>query len=635
MPDREPWFLSMIESLLLPLGGLALLALAVYAAARLLELVCPGLVPPNSDPWLRRPVAGLWIWGLLLFALAFRGAYTPERLRLLVSVAAVLGGVLLLRDLRAVGPGKTPLRPPWPWLVALGAFFAAVWAVAVNPVVSWDGAVYHLALPDLYLEAGGFRPAPFLVYAHWPQAVELLYGAAMALLDHRLAKVVHLAFGLLCVALLARAARGPRWAGGLAGGLFLLSGVVVFEIRVAYVDLALAFFCLALFLLLDQATAEKEVERAPRLVLAGAAAGLVAASKISGIVLVVAIAVVFLPAWLRISGRRGLRATVRPTLFFFLPAALLWLPWVLRTFLATGNPFYPALFGGPDWSPELAQAFAEWQRSIGMGREPVDWLLLPWRVIVEGGAGYERFDGRLSVAWLVALPFALWQALRRAGSRRAGRALAGAGLYFVFWAATSQQMRFLVPVLPLLALVSAEGMAEAARRLRRRSGSPWLRPRRIGACLAVAWSAWMAWDHGPVLRAGVDHLRLYARPGFHMPETPPRPPIFDSMESLPQDAVILLLGSNHLLHCPRECLVDSFFEASQIADWLSPARNADEVADLLRRRGATHVAWAGPTDYPAPLLELLRRPDHVRLVARPTAETALWELRQEGSGQGS
>lgn len=627
----------MSGALLLPLGGLALLALAAYAAARLLELVCPGLVPRDCDPWLQRPVAGLWAWCLLLFALAFRGAYTPDTLRLLVWIAALLGGVLLLRDLRAVARATTSLRPPWAWLLALGAFFVAVYAVAVNPTVSWDAAVYHLALPDLYLDAGGFRPAPFLVYAHWPQAVELLYGAALAILDHRLAKGVHLAFGLLCVVLLARAARGPRWAGGLAGGLFLLSGVVVFEIRVAYVDLALAFFCLALFLWLERAADETQPsgQRAPRLVFAGAAAGLVAATKISGLLLVVAVAGVFLPAGLRLASRRGFRAALGSGLYFVLPAGLLWLPWVLRSFLATGNPLYPAFFGGPDWSPKLGRAFAAWQRSIGMGREPLDWLLLPWRVLVEGGHGYEHFDGRLSVAWLAVLPFALWQATRRhrtgrRGSRRARRALGAAGLYFLAWAATSQQMRFLVPVLPLLALASAEGLAEAVRRLRRRSGSPWLRPRRIGVFLALVWSAWMAWDHGRVLRAGVDHLALYARPGFEMPQEPPRPPVFDAMERLPEDAVVLLLGSNHLLHCPRECLVDSFFEASQIADWLGAARDADAVADLLRRRGVTHVAWAGPMDYPAPLLDLLRRPDRLRPVARPTPQTALWELRRGG-----
>ena len=39
-----------------------------------------------------------------------------------------------------------------------------------------------------------------------------------------------------------------------------------------------------------------------------------------------------------------------------------------------------------------------------MGRDAVDYLLLPWRVILEGGRGYDHFDGELGAFWIVVLP---------------------------------------------------------------------------------------------------------------------------------------------------------------------------------------------------------------------------------------
>ena len=102
-----------------------------------------------------------------------------------------------------------------------------------------------------------------------------------------------------------------------------------------------------------------------------------------------------------------------------------------------------------------------WQRAIGMGRSPLDLLLLPARVLFLGAEGYEHFDGRLHPL----LGFCFRSrcsafAVRR--SRAARSASPGCGS--CSWAATSQQMRFLIPVLPLVALATAVGLHRLSER---------------------------------------------------------------------------------------------------------------------------------------------------------------------------
>ena len=88
-------------------------------------------------------------------------------------------------------------------------------------------------------------------------------------------------------------------------------------------------------------------------------------------------------------------------------------------------------------------------------------------------------------------------------------------------------------------------------------------------------------------------------------------------EELPQDARLLFLGTNQGYFSEREFLADSFFEASQIVDWLRPATNPEEVQVLLRSRGITHLLLDRRplgVPYPLPLLQVLQDPSRARVL---------------------
>ncbi|MCG8462937.1 MAG: hypothetical protein MI919_42170, partial [Holophagales bacterium] len=333
-----------------------------------------------------------------------------------------------------------------------------------------------------------------------------------------------------------------------------------------------------------------------------------------------------------------------------------------RNALLTGNPFYPwfwSIFGGPDWSTELADQLARWQAGIGMGREPLDYLLLPLRVVVAGGRGYDRFDGSIGVFWLLAGPLALWGAWAAGGSR--GRALriclAGAAVSFAFWALTAQQMRFLIPALAPLALAAALSARELGDRLGSRlarqgkgraegvargAGAARGSLRRLaplagGASVALLLGLELAAEHGRFLAAGASHLRLYATPAFHLDPLAPRPEVFGSVDRLEPEAKLLMLHTNQGFYANREYLADSFFEASQIAQWLDAPSTA-EVRRRLELRGVTHLLIdrrPRGARYPEALLQLLREPGHLKLVHQDATHVLLELLPpapEEGEG---
>lgn len=585
--------------------GFGVLVAAVWLAGFALERLALRLDPEEPLRHLARICLGLGAWTVLLFALA-----ATRQLHLgglLVGLAASLAGASWAwrRDGLALPRLARPSAARVAGALALTAFLLPFALFAMSPPVSWDDSVYHLTLPRLYLEHGGFRPVEMSVYSNWPLGTELLFAAAMLVSGYPLAKLVHLGFGLLVLYALAlgcrQLGRGATFAPWFALALFLANDVVLFELRVAYVDLAYAFFFLTGFLFLERARAEP-TRAGVFLLLGGLCGGLLVGIKLTGIVGAALLGLMAL--------RTGWRSLTR----FAFPVAALWLPWLAKSAWATGNPFYPFLFGGPDWSSALGEQFSAWQRSIGMGRGVLDYLLLPVRVILEGGRGYDRFDGEIGELWIVLVPLALVFIPRSPAIRRL---LGVAGLYFLFWALSSQQMRFLIPILPLLALAATLALDELFTLVTAR--------RRLIAtasiAVAIALPIWAAWRY---LAPGYRLLAVYQGSERETLLESVVPPVFAFIDAeLPRDARILMLNTNQGFFCRREYLADSFFEASQIADWLA---GAGDVRARLVERGITHVLLdrqeRGIT-FPRALFELLQDPARTELRFRSSDERLL------------
>lgn len=576
----------------------------------------------NWEPRSLRPLAsiclGLAVWTASTFVLAALGWLTLRSILVLFAIWVVLGFATCLRLWNQ--PGAAPAGPVvTARSVLLGAFLALVLApcliAAMRPEVAWDAGTYHLTLPKLYIAHAGFRPVEFNVYSNWPLNTELLFAVAMLLKDHVLATLLHFGFGVLTLYAIFACCRTTHSSVGpwLAMFLLLTNHSVLWEMTVAYVDLAYAFFFLAGFVFLLHALEDRPGRRGA-LLLAGLCGGILAGIKLSGIVGAAAIGTLLIPRLFTV-GRRHLPSEWRTIVaWFVLPLIVLPLPWLIKAAWYTGNPVYPLLygwFGGPDWSPALSAQLADWQRSIGMGRTPIDYLLLPLRVIWMGDTGYAHFDGRICKWWIMLVPLAIVFGRRQPLVRRS---LAVAGLYFAIWSITSQQMRFLIPILPLLAIAAAITVEDLLKRVRR--------PRRqrvltglaviaagltaagvnLGNCADAAAFLRQLHEYG-------DAVRQAAVPAAHR---------FIN-DHLPQDARLLCLNTNEGFFLERDYLADSFFEASQVADWLRSAADKSQVRRRLSARRITHILIANKDwqiAYPPSLTELIADPRWARPLYR-------------------
>ena len=624
---------------LAPLGGALLLLVAILAPGHLLARLWIGL--DRRDPLvllLSELALGTTLWAVLLFGLASVGLYQPPVV--LILVLAGVGCAIPAWRLRrrnqeldqetAPEPAReddetaaqsdeasdSPLNPPLVLVrltnLGLSAALLLVLGVlliqALRPDLSWDADVYHLTVPRLFLEHGGFYAIPQNVYSHWPLATQLIYGVALALQGPVTAKLLHLVFGLATLGCIVALTRPRAAAVGMI--LFLLNPVVLYEMRIAYVDLASAFFLGMTVVSWKLASGVRDPDRGDRhqqrpWSLLALCCGMLVAIKLNGlfgpVALLIALAV---STWMgpRKPGSEALLTARRAALVLGVCFAF-GIVWLVKSFLLTGNPFYPLLwetFGGPDWSAQLADQHSRWQRSIGRGRELVDYVLLPLRLITESRTGYGNFDGAISRAWLVALPLALLASWRDRLSRVC---VITSAVLFVSWAATSQQTRFLIPVLALLSVAAARGVDRLTLAL----------PRRVDAVVnAVLAAAFIA------LLVSASWVYVRQTPGLvrdlivHGNELTGEHPVYRTIdEQLPKDARLLLLGTNHGFFVRRPFVADSFFEASQIIDRFRRQQSPSEAVAELRTMGITHVlidSRASQMPYPPSLTNAINDP---------------------------
>ncbi|MFH1601897.1 MAG: glycosyltransferase family 39 protein [Candidatus Shapirobacteria bacterium] len=219
-------------------------------------------------------------------------------------------------------------------LIIIGALVNLIGAL--GPELSFDALFYHLTLPKLYLLWGKMPVIPGgLLYASGqPGLMELIYTGALALQGEILAKIIHWAFGLLCAFLLYKVLRRfyEVQISLLGVMIFYLTPVVGWLSITAYVDLAVVFFeLLALNFFILWFQKRKDIFLYPL----GIALGFSLSIKF------LSWGSLFIYLIILIIAGKSLKRGIVAWLKIILPALLVSFPWYLRTYLYTGNPFYP------------------------------------------------------------------------------------------------------------------------------------------------------------------------------------------------------------------------------------------------------------------------------------------------------
>jgi hypothetical protein len=528
---------------------------------------------------------GLIAIGYAVFLLGITNSLNSAPISILLAALGILSLAGWLRKFPC-NPLKPALRSAWdrPASFLLVFILLIGFLQTMTPEIGKDALIYHLAAPKLYLLHRGIYLIPGNVFAGYPLLGEMHYLLALFLRDDTLARAMHytvLCGTLLGICLFTRFIVQEHAFPALSMLIFVSIPSVFFVSHMAYNDLFVTFFTLAAIYSFLRWSEQRTFEW---LVICGIFSGSAAACKYTALLLMPLGCLGVL--WLMSRLKAGPLQALRLCSVYISVAFVAGSPFYLKNWIVTGNPFYPffyELFGGLLWDADQARLYDLFIRELGMGRSLTDYLLLPWNLSFRAKMESPQFDGILGPVFILILPFLI-------GNRRWDTPvrilLAYTAITFLFWASSAQQIRYLIPLFPLLAIVSGAILTR-------------YRSRKIifGFLLfIIAGSLFFNGYH--IFRDFMKVRPLSAAVGFESRDEfltrmiPPYPMyLFVNRQLPPESRVFLIYMKNYTFLCDRDCYADAMFEAHTLQKILRRSLSPVHFHDLLKGEGFTHLLY--------------------------------------------
>lgn len=527
---------------------------------------------------------GAGVTGYGVFFLAACGILTPVALSTLclVLLIAALAGWRSCRirlSLRTLAPSGVV---EWGSAGILALVLLGSLLLSLTPEIGKDALLYHLAIPKLYLKHQGFYLIPGNTFANYPFHTEMLFLLGIFLHGDILAKMFAFAVVPVLLCGIGYFAKGimARHEYPYLSMLVFLAIPSIFQIsHMAYIDLYLTLYAMgALMAYISWSRGRNS----GWLMVCAAFTGLAAACKYS--TLLFPFLGFFGVVWQHRDDEAG-GTVLRDLLLYCVVTLLVGAPFYIKNWLMTGNPVYPfmyGVFGGKGWDPELTRLFDGLFMYLGMGREWYDYLLLPWNVSMRAKMDSRFFDGVIGPIFLLALP--LLVLIRRPWEPTVRLLLFCSALNFVFWGSTSQNIRYLAPVLPLLSLLVGYVLTGLRERKTERAFA--------GAVVAgsLLYTCSLIVDEFTRIRplpvvAGMETRQEFLTRSLSVYKS------YQAVNSLtPEESkVYLLYVKNFTYLCDRNCFADAMFEHYSLQKMLRSSGSPDDVRAGMVRMGITHL----------------------------------------------
>jgi len=536
---------------------------------------------------------GMGLLAYLMLAIGLLGLLRAWLALAVIGLLAALGWRDMLMLPRRLG-ALLATRTTWRWHALLPVLFflaagllTLIGALAPAADSDYDGLVYHLTIPKVYLREGAIHRIPWLSHSNFPFTLEMLYLLGLLLRDETLAKLFHFGCGWLTVC--AVFAFGRRWwsarAGWLGAAIFAAIPLVGWQMMSSYNELA---FALCAFLVMCAVARWLEGRATGKamgwLWLAAIMCGLALGVKIlAAVVLLFAVAAL---GWAMCRSAERRRRACQILAFVAIAAAVA-SPWYIKSYLWTGNPVYPFLYGvfdGRYWSAERARLYTEAQQAFGLGRGPLAFLALPWNLTMRPRWFFDQPQAlrffNVFVMVFGPLLLALLPTLLLTGPIGGpGRlALWFALLYTAIWFGLTQNGRYLIPMLPGLAVCA--GLA-ASRLLERRATAS-----AVAAALVLGLVSGLYPSFALAAPAARVALGLERRSAY-LARTSRLYPMFQAINrAAPPDARIFVLGEEpRCFYLDRDFLLGNHAELFSAQDLAGP----EAFLRALRHMGVTHL----------------------------------------------
>ena len=519
--------------------------------------------------------------------------------RVPVAVLVLLAGLVLAgRALARERPTPRALAriAGWAALVLVVSTQALALIAALAPPTAKDTVLYHFALPKAYIVAGGGIEVPYNIAGYYPLGVELHAVWAMLLGAPLGARVGEAAAGatlFLFAPLLLMVVHGWARERGLDRGWAVTAALLVawvptgYDVAAsAYVDLALAAYTAIAVAAFGRWWTTLD----PRyLIWIAAGIGGALSIKLSAVFVILPLALLSLSRSLARSSSEPGTGTIAGGAIAALGAgAALAAPWYVRNWIRTGSPLFPfylSIWPGqaPGWDLERSQLYETLFSLYGNTRGALAYILTPLRLAVAAQPDQPPlYDGVLGIAVAFVLPLLAWALWTRRLDVELGLAALVSGCLFVFWLFSSQQLRYLLPALPGLAVAIAAAGAACEGTSGRAFRALLLAAAALGIPVTLAW--FLAADPARVVLGGEGRPEYLRRRLDYYP-------YYEVVnQELPPGAKVWLINMRRdTYHLERPYFSDFIFEDYTLTRYVRAAAGYEEIRERVRADGITHL----------------------------------------------
>lgn len=473
------------------------------------------------------------------------------------------------------------------WLAILVLLIVEA-VLGLLPPTSRDELTHHLAIPRLYAEAGRIVEVPVAPYAYYPMLVDMLYTPWVYWGYDFVPKWIHALYGAL-TGLLIYAYLGWRMNAlyGLLGAFFFLSTPVVLRLsHWGYIDLGITFYTTAALLMLLRWRQARDDMAA--LALAGLSLGFALATKPNGLVAALILALLF-ALILAKPPRKSLLASLHEAVLLGGLTLLPLLPWTIKNWWQTGNPFYPFF---PSWFTVKAGAVLDSASFAGVGifdkRELLYgediWqiIALPLRLFFSGqDDNPQYFDGVVMPILILLLPWAFtgkWAAEKKL--------LGGFALLTLLFAIflVDLRVRYVLPLVPPLVLLMVYGVFNIYTRIKRPA---------VLFTVLLGFGAWQGaylWKYAVAADGWNFLIGAESRDQYLARMLPEYSALQFINRQTPADAKIyLLFVGRRAYYCQRNYFHDGGDLPGFLLAAIRKAKDSAELEQSLRRKQITHL----------------------------------------------
>lgn len=394
-------------------------------------------------------VLGLGVIGNIVLILGLFGLLYKK-----IFLGILIGAIIFLipefkKFLKEIKPLKIKLN----WRILLIIIFLLFNLIgALAPPTGWDTQKYHLSCQEQYFANHKITYVPIL-HCDLPSLANMFILLGMILKNDILAKLIfYLVFLILVfgVYIFSKKYFGEKCA-ELAILIFVSLPNIIYYASTVHTDFFLSLFTLLAIFSFYNWIKEKDVKWA---ILSAIFIGFVFATKITGIIAVMSIVILFIIKFFFDKEKK--KIFFHGLIFFFIISLISGI-WFLKAFIFTGNPVYPVgynFFGGIQ-NLSYATEYVNLQLNSGTYEKTIfDYILSPFMVTFNGYKFFSSFSlGPLFLLFLPVLFFVKKNNILK-------YLILFCFIYYTIWFFLHPYLMKLIPIMSLLSILTAYAFLE-------------------------------------------------------------------------------------------------------------------------------------------------------------------------------